>query len=93
MTASEDRSVRVWDPQTGKEKRKIDCIAALYGVAVSGSANNQRIVAAAADGVIRVWDATTGSILLEFKGHDDKVWAASLDFNALASGLIHGRDI
>jgi len=56
-TASEDKSVKVWDSQSGQE------LLTLAGPtdAVSSAAisrDGRRIVSASADGTIRVWDGT-----------------------------------
>jgi WD40 repeat protein len=76
VTASEDRTARVWDAATGKE------LARLQGHEGNVSAawfspDGQRIVTASLDKTARVWDAATGKELARLQGHEDHVSAAS----------------
>ena len=38
--------------------------------------DGERIATAGGDGVAKVWDATTGEVLLTLAGHGTSVWAA-----------------
>ena len=69
MTASEDKTARVWDAATGK------AIAVLTGHQgpVNSAAFNpdgSRIVTASGDKTARVWDAATGKAIAVLNGHD-----------------------
>ena len=71
VTASADKTARVWDAATGKaigEPMKHD------GVVYSAqfSADGQRVVTASEDRTARVWDAATGKALSEPMKHDDR---------------------
>lgn len=60
VTASFDKTVRIWDARTGTELR----VLSGHGGAVQSaaySADGSRIVTAASDGTVRVWDAMTGT--------------------------------
>jgi hypothetical protein len=67
-SASEDKTVKVWDAATGKE------ILTLKGhknavTSVAFSPDGRRIVSGSEDETVRVWDAATGQEMLTLKGH------------------------
>ena len=53
------------------------------------SPDGSRIASASLDGTVQVWEATTGTILLTYRGHAGPVWAAawSPDGASIASGI------
>jgi hypothetical protein len=75
VTASYDKTARIWDALTGK------CIATLTGhngLVLSGhfSTDGLRIITAADDKTARIWDALTGSLIATLTGHTDTVRSA-----------------
>ena len=75
VTASLDRTGRVWDAATGK------CLATLTGhkgqvVSAQFSPDGTRIVTASEDKTARVWDAATGKSVATLEGHKDEVFSA-----------------
>ena len=58
LTASKDRSVRMWDSKTGKEKLKIELPNEVY--CVSYSPNGDYFLATSYDGIIHVFLADSG---------------------------------
>jgi WD40 repeat protein/serine/threonine protein kinase len=74
-TASEDRTVRVWNVATGattaEMRGHMDKV-----VMVSFSPDGTRVLSASADGTIRQWDAATGAQLHSLRGHRDAVITA-----------------
>jgi WD40 repeat protein len=69
-SASEDKTIRVWDLETGEEVRRIEghddevtCLAMLGGYILSGSK----------DKTLRLWDPATGAELRRFEGHGGAV--------------------
>ena len=78
VTASSDKTARVWDAATGQligEPLK-GHDEAVYSAAFSP--DGQRIVTASQDRTARVWDAETGRPIGEpLRGHDDGVWSAA----------------
>jgi WD40 repeat protein len=75
-TASNDRTVRLWNATTGQE------IIALYGHenwvrSVGFSADGARVVTAAWDSTARLWDLATRQELASLRGHDGWVNCAS----------------
>jgi len=87
VSASEDKTVKVWDAATGAELMTLrghsDQVA---GVAFSP--DGKRIVSGSADNTIRVWDAATGDELMTLHGHEGCVRAVSfsLDGKRIVSG-------
>jgi len=76
VTASSDKTAKVWDANTGKELMTLrghdDGInSAFY------SADGARIVTASSDKTAKVWDANTGQELMTLKGHEDRVLSAT----------------
>ena len=75
VTASYDRTARLWDAATGQE------LAALHGhegrvESASFSPDGARIVTASWDCTARMWNAATGQELAALRGHEDRVWSA-----------------
>uniref|UniRef100_UPI0039C62389 WD40 repeat domain-containing protein n=1 Tax=Nostoc sp. CCY 9925 TaxID=3103865 RepID=UPI0039C62389 len=76
VTASFDKTARVWDSTTGKQ------LAQLKGhqeqvYNASFSLDGKQIVTASVDKTARVWDSSTGKQLAELKGHQNVVNNAS----------------
>ena len=90
LSASFDKSVRVWDGLTGK------FVATLRGhvgpvYRVSWSADSRMFVSASKDSTLKVWDLRTKKLKVELPGHADEVFAVdwSPDGSTVASG---GKD-
>ncbi|WP_242540478.1 toll/interleukin-1 receptor domain-containing protein, partial [Trinickia mobilis] len=78
VTASWDRTARVWDAATGKQ------IALLSGhqgwvYSATFSPGGQRVVTASRDRTARVWDAATGKQIVQLSG--DQGWVYSAAFS------------
>ena len=76
VTASGDKTARIWDANTGTE------LGVLYGHgdhvnSAAYSPDGTRIVTASDDKTARLWDARTGAPLAILSGHGDQVIAAS----------------
>jgi WD40 repeat protein len=84
VTASSDRSARIWDAATGAQ---IACLTHSDKVSSAAfSADGVRVVTASHDNTARVWDAATGAELLCLKGHDN--WVRSAKFSADGGHII-----
>ena len=76
VTASNDRTARVWDAGSGEMLRELKG----HGGAVTSaafSADGARIVTASGDRTARVWDAGSGEMLRELKGDGGVVSSAA----------------
>ena len=76
VTASWDKTARIWDAETGRE------ILQLQGHtdrvwSAAFSLDGKRVVTASHDKTARVWDAETGKQLLMLSGHLDRVNSAA----------------
>ena len=75
VSGSGDKTIRVWDAETGEE-----VVGPLKGhsdwvMSVAFSPDGRRIVSGSDDKTIRVWDAETGEeVMGPLKGHSDWVY-------------------
>lgn len=76
VTCSTDKSIRVWDFDTGKQVGE-PLLGHDHGVcAVAASSNGRWIVSGAKNGGILVWEIVTKKTLpVSFKGHEGSVWS------------------
>ena len=89
-TASYDKTVKIWNVQTGDElstcyghKARVECVAF--------NQDSSLLASGAFDGTVRVWDVKTGTNLEVIKAHYGAVSTVcfSQDSTMLASGGIH----
>ena len=74
-TASDDTTVRIWDPSTGLELMQLDGHEDVVQ-SVAFSSDGERIVTASADKTARIWEAQTGREVKLFGGFTDLVATA-----------------
>ncbi len=67
VTASEDATLKLWDPETGSELRTLRGHTNIV-TALALSSDGTRIASASLDHTLRVWDAATGQSLTVFRG-------------------------
>ncbi|HEX4588815.1 MAG TPA: WD40 repeat domain-containing protein, partial [Gemmataceae bacterium] len=78
VTASKDKTVRVWDIATGRELRTlIGHTGIVRGLTVLP--DNRRAATAGWDGTVRLWDLDTGEELRQYPGHKGQVWWVECD--------------
>jgi RNA polymerase sigma factor (sigma-70 family) len=65
VSASHDRTVRVWDVRTGRELRRLEGHSDRVPCAIF-SPNGKRVLSCSWDGTIRLWDADRGKELKRF---------------------------
>ncbi|KAI9774719.1 MAG: hypothetical protein M1839_001680 [Geoglossum umbratile] len=80
-SASDDGTVRLWDPVTGEELRKLEGHGGEV-TAVAFSYNGQLLASASFDRTVRLWDPITGEELGKFEGHSGEVTAVAFSYNS-----------
>jgi len=85
VTGSDDKTVRVWEFESGKELRTLRG-SATFVLSVALSADGRRVLSgsggefknrrflAGPDRSVRLWDVETGKELLKLEGHGQPVW-------------------
>lgn len=100
-SASEDGTVRLWDPRTGEATRVIDCHAdnvravceLRVGVASAGGRSLEvRLATASDDRTVRIWDPYGGEQLRALTGHHDWVRAVCAVSTSAGEILVSAGD-
>lgn len=91
VSASGDKTVRIWDAETGAELKTLKGHTDMV-YSASHSPDGKRIVSASSDETIRIWDAETGAELKTLKGHTGWVCSAvfSPDGRRIVSASVDG---
>jgi hypothetical protein len=76
-SGGEDRTLRLWDLATGRERLRIEGGAGEI-VAAAFTPDGKRLTATGTDRTIRLFDAATGLELLRLRGHTDRVRALAV---------------
>ncbi len=76
VTASDDKTARIWDARTGVELAVLSGHAG-FVVSAAYSPDGTRIVTASDDKTARIWDARTGAELAVLSGHGDRINSAA----------------
>jgi WD40 repeat protein/tRNA A-37 threonylcarbamoyl transferase component Bud32 len=76
VTASWDRTARIWDAATGREVLRLSGHTDRVWSA-SFSPDGMRAITASHDKTARIWDASTGQQILLLSGHQDRVTSAA----------------
>jgi WD40 repeat protein/TPR repeat protein len=76
VTASADKTARVWDAAGGQQLRVLSGHTDVVESAAF-SPDGRRIVTASFDKTARIWDAESGQSLLALQGHGDKLESAA----------------
>jgi WD40 repeat protein len=90
-SASDDRTVRLWDPTTGDHTATLDRHTDRVW-ALAFSSDNALLASAGIDRTVRLWDPTTGRHTATLHGHTREVYALAFspDGHLLASAGRHG---
>ena len=77
VSASVDRTLKIWDLETGQPLRTLTGHSnSVTGVAVMP--DSKRAVSASQDGTLKVWDLETGQAVLTLEGHSDGINGVAL---------------
>ena len=76
VTASADKTARIWDATTSAEGAVLRGHEE-YVVSAAFSPGGAQIVTASADKTARIWDATTGAEIIVLRGHEQVVFSAA----------------
>jgi WD40 repeat protein len=77
VTASRDKTARVWEAATGKEIARLEGHGD-YVTSAAWSPDGTRIVTGSSDKTVRVWDAKTFAEIAILKGHTDFVTSVAV---------------
>jgi WD40 repeat protein len=87
-SASDDKTVRVWDAKTGQARHTLEHVGAVTSVALS--ADGFTLVSGSRDHTVRLWDTQTGRALRTLLGHEHHVTCVAL--SADGKTVISGSD-
>jgi WD40 repeat protein len=73
VTASADKTARIWDPETGAT---VQVLAGHEARSAAFSPDGRQVVTASEDRTARIWDAGTGRTIVVLQGHAGAVLAA-----------------
>ena len=68
VSASADKTLKVWDLETGRELATLEGHAACV-TACAVTPDGRRVVSASGDETLKVWDLETGRELATLEGH------------------------
>jgi WD40 repeat protein len=74
VTASQDKSARVWELPAAKERCTLVHSSGVFSAAIHPAGD--RVLTRSADEVARVWDAQSGALLLSLRSHEARLIAA-----------------
>jgi WD40 repeat protein len=79
VTASDDRTAKVWNAETGDELTILEGHSESI-IAANFSPDGKRIVTVSGDRTARIWNAETGDELTILEGHND--WVSAANFSS-----------
>jgi WD40 repeat protein len=86
-SASEDKTVRLWDVKNGVEIRRMEGHEGDVN-AVAFSSNGELLASASIDQTIRLWNTQTGNAMRKLEGHSDTVLAVAFSTSPFDSEVL-----
>ncbi len=80
VTASNDKTARIWDAASGKQLVILDGHQD-WVLSAAFSPDGKRVVTASQDGTARIWDAASGQQIMVLNGHTGGVVSAAYSFD------------
>ena len=77
VSASRDRTLKVWDLETGEVLRTLEGHSGVV-MAVAVTPDSRQAISASGDRTLKVWDIETGEVLRTLEGHSDMVRAVAV---------------
>ncbi|MCX6156964.1 MAG: protein kinase [Ignavibacteriae bacterium] len=89
LSGSRDKTIRLWDIETGKEIRRFEGHTGEV-ISVEFSPDGRYALSGSKDNTIRLWEIETGKEIRRFDGHTESVWSVcfSPDGKFLLSGSL-----
>lgn len=89
-TASQDRTIKIWDPKSGRLIRTLNSGGPVNTIVLDH--DGERLVSAGDDHVITLWDVASGQVVRTFRGHSRTIHSIDLspDSKLLASSAADG---
>ncbi|TFK66196.1 WD40 repeat-like protein [Pluteus cervinus] len=89
VSGSNDKTVRIWDVETGQQKGTELTGHTHYVTSVAFSSDSRYVVSGSQDNTVRIWDVETGKQKgTEFKGHTK--WVESVAFSSDSKYVVSG---
>ncbi|KAF8892699.1 quinon protein alcohol dehydrogenase-like superfamily [Infundibulicybe gibba] len=85
ITGSYDRTVRVWNLETGAE---LHCLRGHSRAVRALQFDDAKLITGSMDSTLRVWDWRRGTCIRTLHGHTEGVVCLNFDSNVLASGSV-----
>ena len=93
-SASNDKTVRLWDPAAGTLQSTLKGHSGKVS-AVAFTSNSKLLASASNDKTVRLWDPAAGTLQSTLRGHSDRISAVALSSNGklLASASFSDRTV
>ncbi|HET6576266.1 MAG TPA: hypothetical protein VFG68_21875, partial [Fimbriiglobus sp.] len=90
-SAGADKTVRLWNAQSGAQVRSLAAGSPAFAVALDPA--GKRVAAGCADGLVRVWEAGGRHLLTLWSGSDGRWLALTPEgYYAASDGLVAAKD-